>query len=140
MDTTPAPETPASTTTPAPASAPPPNAGRIQATNLCALALGGCFFLPWMQIFGGQLSGFEFQKLSEVGKFFWLMPIFCGLTLFAGLTGKSQQIAGQLAGAAPFAILAYGLNQFGRNLIDALAPGAWIGLILGVVLFLASRR
>lgn len=89
---------------------------------------------------GKAVSGFEFQKLSDVGKFFWLMPIFCALTLFAGLTGKSQQIAGQLAGAAPFAILAYGLNQFGRNLIDALAPGAWIGLVLGVVLFLASRR
>ena len=114
--------------------------GRTQAANLCALALGICFFVPWMHFFGARLSGFDFQKLSDVGKLFWLLPVFAALTLCAGLVGKSQKIAGQLAGAAPFVILAYGLSQLGKELFNALAPGAWIGLVLGAVLFLLVRR
>ena len=93
-----------------------------------------------MNFFGAKLSGFDFQKLSDVGKLFWLLPVFSALTLFAGLAGKSQKIAGQLAGAAPFTILAYGLSQLGKELIDALAPGAWIGLIVGAMLFMLVRR
>lgn len=108
--------------------------------NLCAAGLALCFFLPWMDFGLGKLSGFEIQNHSDVGKFFWLLPILCALTILAGVTRKSQQIAGQLAGAAPFAILAYGLSQMGRSLFDVLAPGGWLGLVLGTVLFLVARR
>jgi len=128
---------PSSPTPPAPAPTP---AQRTQVATVCAAGLALCFFLPWLQLFGAKVSGWELQRYGDTAKFFWLSPILGGLTLFAGITGRSQQIAGQLAGASPFAILAYGLSQMGRELFDVLAPGAWLGLILGVILFLAARR
>lgn len=139
MDPTNPPETPQ----PPPSS--PPNGqaislGKAQVVNFCALGVGICFFLPWLQTLFGKVSGFDFQKFGDRQKLLWLMPIFCVITLYAGFAGKSQKIAGQLAGAAPFVILGYGLFHEGKGLIDVLAPGAWLALVLGAALFVVVRR
>ncbi|MEQ2006790.1 MAG: hypothetical protein ABMA26_08325 [Limisphaerales bacterium] len=139
MDPANSPETPQPQSS-SPQNPPAISIGKTQAANLCAVVVGVCFFLPWIQNIFLKLSGFEFQKLSDGGKVLWLMPIFCVITLYAGFVGKSQKIAGQLAGAAPFAILAYGLVNEGQKLIDVLAPGAWLGLVSGAALFLLVRR
>ena len=139
MDPTNSPETPQ------PQASSPPGGqaislGRAQVVNFCALGIGICFFLPWVYILFSKVSGFDFQKISDKHKVLWLMPIFCAITLCAGLAGKSQKIAGQLAGLAPFAILGYGLFHQGKGLFDLLAPGAWLALVLGAALFVLVRR
>ncbi len=132
---------PAAPPSPSMPSHPPPVVnGRRQAANFCAAGLTVCFFLPWLRIFFVKLSGFDYQRLSDEGKSFWLMPILCVATLVAGFTGRSQKVVGQLAGLTPFAILVYGLIKLGSDLIKALEPGGWLALVLGAALFILTRR
>ena len=114
--------------------------GYVQAINLCAVALGACFFAPWMTILWAKPSGFDFQKTDQSAKLLWCLPIFSAITLCAGLMGKSQKEVAQLAGITPFIILGYGLSQSGKELIDLMAPGAWAALVLGGALFVLARR
>jgi hypothetical protein len=37
---------------------------KSQAISLCAIGIFICFFLPWAQVFGQNLSGFDLQKLG----------------------------------------------------------------------------
>jgi len=43
--------------------------------------LGISFFLPWVQLFGGNVSGFDLQKLGDQQRLLWLIPIFCAITI-----------------------------------------------------------
>ena len=67
--------------------------GRTQLVNLCALGLGVSFFLPWAQIFGASLSGFDLQKLGDEQRLLWLIPMFCVITIVAGFAKASQNFA-----------------------------------------------
>lgn len=111
------------------------------AINLCAAGLLICFFLPWINFFGLTPSGFDFAK-HEKGKalLLWAIPIFSALTIFANITKRSPKIVAQLTGALPFAVLAYGLYQEGKDVMRVLSTGAYIGLALGLVLFTLPRR
>ena len=67
---------------------------RIQLTNLCATGLGVSFFLPWAHFFFGTPSGFDLQKLGGEQRLLWLIPIFSAITIFAGVTMRSQKFVG----------------------------------------------
>ncbi len=111
-----------------------------QAVNVCAAGLLGCFFLPWINFFLGKPSGLDFAK--EGGKFllFWAIPIFCVLTIIAGITKQSQKIIARTTGELPFLILGYGLYQMGKDVLQIIEIGGWACLALGLVLFLLSWR
>src|ERR1019366_9645303 len=98
--------------------------GRTQLVNLCAIGLGVSFFLPWAQIFGASLSGFDLQKLGDEQRLLWLIPIFCAITIFAGITKRSLKIAGQLTGALPFVVGIYWYYKIGSDLFHILTYGA----------------
>jgi hypothetical protein len=114
--------------------------GRTQLVNLCAAGLGVSFFLPWAQIFGASLSGFDLQKLGDGHRLLWLIPIFCAITIFAGVTKRSQKIIGQLTGALPFCIGAYWYNKLGSDLTRILMYGAFLSLIFGAALLILPRK
>jgi hypothetical protein len=108
--------------------------------NLCAAGLGVCFFLPWAQIFGANLSGFDLQKMGGGQRLLWLIPIFCVITIFAGIAERGQQIAGQLAGALPFCVGIYWYTKFGSDLFHILSYGAFLSLAFGLALFILPRK
>lgn len=114
--------------------------GRTQLVNLCALCLGVSFFLPWVNILGGTVSGFDLQKLGDQQRLLWLIPIFCAITIFAGMTKRSQKIAGQLTGALPFAVGAYWYYKLGSDMFHILTFGAYLSLAFGAVLFILPRK
>jgi len=114
--------------------------GKTQAANLCAVGVGICFFLPWLRILFGQLSGYDFQQLGGGTRLLWMMPVLSVLTLCAGLSGNSQKIVGQLAGTSPFVIFVYGLYTFGGDMLQAMQLGGWLALVAGGVLFVLVRR
>lgn len=116
------------------------SSGRVQLTNLCALGLGISFFLPWANFFGAHLSGFDLQKLGNEQRLLWLIPIFSAITIFAGITKRSQKIIGQLTGALPFCVGAYWYNKFGSDLTHILMYGAFLSLIFGTALFILPRK
>jgi hypothetical protein len=116
------------------------SSGRVQLTNLCALGLGVSFFLPWANFFGATPSGFDLQKLGHEQLFLWLIPIFSAITIFAGITKRSQKIIGQLTGALPFCVGAYWYNKLGSDLTHILMYGAFLSLIFGTALFILPRK
>lgn len=114
--------------------------GRTQLVNLSALGLGISFFLPWANFFGATPSGFDLQKLGHEQRFLWLIPIFSAITIFAGVTKRSQKIISQITGALPFCVGAYWYNKLGSDLTHILMYGAFLSLIFGTALLILSRK
>ena len=113
---------------------------RTQLTNLCATGLGVSFFLPWAQFFGGNISGFDLQKLGDEQKLLWAIPIFCVITIFAGVTNRSQKIVGQLTGALPYIVGLYWYSKIKDDLFHILTYGAFLSLIFGAALTILPRK
>ena len=116
------------------------NLGRTQIVNLCALGLGISFFLPWANIFGANISGFELQKAGGGQLLLWLIPIFSAITIIAGMTKRSQQIAGQLSGVLPFAVGVFWYIKLGQDMFQVLAFGAYLSLACGLALLILARK
>jgi len=114
--------------------------GRTQLVNICAAGLGVSFFLPWVNILGATPSGYDLQQMGNEQRLLWLIPIFCAIIIFAGVTKRSQQIAGQLTGALPFCVGAYWYYKIGSDLTHILAYGAYLSLIFGAALFILPRK
>jgi len=85
-------------------------------------------------------SGLDIAKEGGNDALLFSLPAFALIALFVALTGKNYKILGQLAGIVPFAILAYGLNQFGKDLFQGLQIGAWLCLVFGLALVVAARK
>ncbi len=111
-----------------------------QAVNVCAAGLLGCFFLPWINFFLGKPSGFDFAKEGGKWLLFSAIPIFCILTIIAGITKQSQRVIARTTGELPFLILGYALYQMGRDTLRIIEFGGWASLALGLTLFFLSRR
>jgi hypothetical protein len=116
------------------------NVTRSQLTSLCAVGLGVSFFLPWAQIFGASLSGFDLQKMGDEQRFLWLIPVGCVITILAGVTKRSQQIIGQLTGLLPFLVGIYWYVKIKDDLFHVLTYGAFLSLIFGAALFILPRK
>lgn len=127
-----------------PANAAPENQtvtlSRAHLVILCAAGLGVSFFLPWVQIIGANISGFDLQKTSDQERLLWAIPIFCAITIIASITKKSQQVAGQLTGALPFLVGVFWYSKLGSNMFQILAYGAFLSLAFGAALFIVSRE
>lgn len=115
------------------------NAGRSQALVLCATGLGISFFLPWARILFGTPSGFDLQKLGDRHRLLWLIPVFSIITIIAGITKRSQCLAGQLSGILPFVVGIYWYTKLGNDMWRILNYGAYLSLLFGAVLFLLAR-
>jgi len=113
---------------------------RTHLVNLCAAGLGISFFLPWAQILGVNLSGFTLQKTGDEQRLLWLIPIFCAITIIAGLAKSSQKIIGQLTGILPFCVGGYWYYKLGNDLFQVLTYGAFLSLICGAALFILPRK
>jgi hypothetical protein len=113
------------------------------AIALCALAMIGCFFLPWLNVFLGQAaSGYQLQQLpSDEAKLIWAIPAGGLLALLAAAANLKQGIAttSKLAGALPFLALLYYGVKIGQDLFQNLQIGAYLTLILGLALFVLPR-
>jgi small-conductance mechanosensitive channel len=119
-----------------------------QILSACAVGLIICFFLPWISfLFLGKPSGFDLAKegAKAEGKafalvFLWAIPFCSIVTVLAGMVKQSQKNIAQFTGALPFAALAVALYFNGSDLLKVLEFGAYISLVLGLVLFILPRR
>ena len=113
---------------------------RTQLITLWAAGLGVSFFLPWANFFGTNLSGFDLQKMGGGQRLLWLIPIFSAITVFAGVTKRSQKIVAQIAGALPFCVGVYWFAKLGSDLFQMLSCGAVLSLAFGTALFILPRK
>lgn len=93
--------------------------------------------MPWIAFFGGAASGLEIQRHSDSYKFAWLLPACAVITLLLNMAGAQTALVRRIAGAVPFAILAYSLSKIGSNLFQILSWGAWVALAAGIALIVA---
>jgi len=108
--------------------------------TVCATALCVCFFLPWISVFRRNVSGFDLQKIGGEQRLLWLIPICCVLTIFAGITKRSQQIAAQLSGALPFLVGIYWYLKIHDDLFNILTYGGYLSLLFGACLLVFGRN
>lgn len=115
--------------------------------SFCAIGLIVCFFLPWISVFfWGKPSGFDLAKEGAKAEgnavalvFLWAIPFFSLVTVMAGMAKQSQKNIAQFTGALPFAALAVALRFHGTDLLKILEFGAYISLLLGLILFILPR-
>ena len=113
---------------------------RTQLVNFCALGLGVSFFLPWANVIFRTLSGFDMQKDHNAQLLYWLIPIFCVITILCGLANSGQHIMAQLTGALPFAVGIYWLSKIGTDLFQILVYGAYLSLGFGLLLLILPQK
>lgn len=98
------------------------------------------FFLPWAQLFGQGLSGFEIGKLGSYGNWAWTVPLGAGATLLLGYYRANQRPVAFIAGLLPLIGLVYALIKVGEDIFHIISIGAYITLIAGFVLLVYATR
>ena len=116
------------------------NSVRSQLTNICALGLGGSFFLPWARFLGIQVSGFDLQKGGDGYYLLWCIPVFSGIVILGGIAKKNQADAARITGVIPFAIAAYWFYRLGSDLMQLLDYGAFLSLIFAAGLLMLPEK
>ena len=116
------------------------NLNLSKTASVCAAGLFVSFFLPWINFLGLKASLFHAAKQGGENLLYLSLPSFCVLTIIGGVTGKGQKTAAQLAGAVPFFAVGHSLYTHGTDIMQIFGIGAWLGLGLGLVLFLLGRR
>ncbi len=87
------------------------------------------FFLPWTQLLGLGLSGYDLAKLGSYANWVWVVPLSACFLLYHCIAGNSVVRAQYFAGIAPWLGLLYGLVKVGENLFHILSIGAYLTLI-----------
>ena len=93
--------------------------------------------MPWVAFWGGSASGLEIQKHADSYKLVWLLPACAVVTLLLNIAGAQTALVRRIAGAVPFAILAYSLSKIGSDLFQILSWGGWVALAAGIALIVA---
>ena len=70
----------------------------------------------------------------------WFIPLFCAITIYLGVTKRSQQIVSKLTGMLPVCLGLYWYLKVGNDLARILTYGAYLSLIFGAALFLLPRK
>jgi hypothetical protein len=105
-------------------------------TAACSAGLCICFFMPWINIFIFNLSGYQFANQSTEFRGFWLVPGLAAITFLLSIFEKPFELLAILTAIAPITILVLGLKQYGTELLQGIQPGGWITLGLSVILLL----
>jgi branched-chain amino acid transport system permease protein len=96
------------------------------------------FFLPWAQLFGFGVSGYNLGQLGSYGNLAWLILVGGIATIAAIVLEADEALARMVAGVTgflPWAGLLYGLSKVGTDLFQILSIGAYLTLLAGLALF-----
>jgi len=118
--------------------APPPSDTKARSLHALisfgASALFISFFLPCINIMGAKLNGWDIQRNFSSYQIIWVMPLLAALVFVLNAFRVKTDIVRYLAGL--FCILGYAIHTLGKDVIQALEGGAWLGLTAGLALIL----
>jgi hypothetical protein len=112
--------------------------------TLLSLLLLGSFFLPWINILGKPLSGWDIVRIEEFGleaRLLLAIPL-TGLFTFLGALVKPSQIkpVAVLTGSLPLIGLAFYWFKIGTDLFQLLGIGAYATLFVAVLLIILGAN
>lgn len=116
-----------------------------QAVLICAFGILAAFFMPWIQLFGAGMSGYNLGRLGSYGNYAWIIPILAGGTILVTFSGASNRVLGALTGIVPLGALAYALIRLSseggadaaRGVLEIAQQVFSIGIYLTVIFSLA---
>lgn len=76
--------------------------------TILAVGIVVAFFMPWFQLFGAGISGFEITNLGSYTNYLWVIPGLAGYTVLLGASGTNNRVMGAITGIVPLATIAYG--------------------------------
>ncbi|MBC8427231.1 MAG: hypothetical protein H8E00_01085 [Deltaproteobacteria bacterium] len=111
----------------------------------CAIGLFISFFLPWGKLFFAAVSGYDLAaNVGGEAKIAWLIPLSSIALIIVAFSGSNTntdnlgRVSSIIVGALPFIGLFYVLSQVGTDIFEVLAIGAYLSLIIGLILILAG--
>ncbi len=120
----------------------------------CAFGLLAAFFMPWVQLFGVGVSGYNLANLGSYGNYAWIIPILAGGTVLLTFSGVDNRPIGAVTGIVPLGAVAYvwilllsnnsGSDRAEGALVDvaqhAVSIGVYLTIILSVAIIIAASR
>jgi hypothetical protein len=112
---------------------------------ICAFGIVAAFFMPWVQLFGVGMSGYNLGNLGSYGNYAWAVPILAGGTILLSFAGVNNRGIGAFTGVVPLGALAYALIRLGsegganatQGAIEIAKQVFSIGLYLTIILSIA---
>jgi len=109
--------------------------------------------MPWVQLFGVGVSGYNLANLGSYGNYAWIIPILAGATVLATFSGIDNRRIGAVTGIVPLAAVAYVWTLLSNNgnsdaaqgvLVDVaqhtIAIGVYLTIIFSVAIIIAALR
>ena len=117
---------------------------------VCAVGLLAAFFMPWVQIFGVGVSGYNLGQLGSYGTYAWIIPIVAGTALCLSFVDLDNRAIGAIAGIIPLGAILYALVRVGLEggieamkvalelAWQAFSIGAWLTIIFSIAIIVAA--
>lgn len=116
----------------------------------CAVGLLAAFFMPWIQLFGTGMSGYNLGRLGSYANYAWIIPMLVGATIWISLSGANNRVLGAVSGIVPLGAILYVLTRLGvaggsdatsgaMNMAGrVLGIGAWLTIVLSIAIIIAA--
>ncbi len=126
-----------------------PEASKEVLFSAAALLIG--FFLPWFQLLGFGVSGYQLASLGSYGNYAWLVPILALLVILQSFSADNVRL-GAIAGMVPLGAIIYGLmgidSKAGNSAVQGVfelakqffSIGAYVTIVSSLGLILAAFR
>ena len=110
------------------------------------------FFLPWFQLFGHGISGYQIGSLGSYGNYAWIIPILAVGTILLTFARQNNRIVGAFTGLVPIGVLIYAIGRVaaeggGRATEQVLqvaeqvfSIGAYLTILCSLALLVSASR
>lgn len=99
------------------------------------------FFLPWAQIWGFGVSGYNLAQLGSYGNWAWAILLSSIITIVVFSTNQSailERAVAYITGALPIIGLAIGMTKIGTEMFHVISVGVYICLVAGAALIFVT--
>lgn len=124
------------------------NATPSKPVLICAMGLLVSFFLPWVEIEGASISGYNITRLGSYANYVWIIPILSGVTIIVSLLNKDNRLFGGITGVIVLGAIFYALAKTTNSakeiemafkvISKVLAIGGWSTIIFSLAILRTS--